>query len=373
MSNIPSTAIVIGGSLLGLAAAVRLAGEGLQVTVLERKPGNDTFNTGLGIDRHQLSTVLGISAFGVDGVSELPVSGPDRDSTTWLAAYLWLRKVVARQSRIRVLHGMDVREVYEDNQLAWAVAADESFSADVIIGADGWNSTLRRYVAPEAAYATYAGYSIWRGLIEQRELPEQIVCSIPSSMEVLWSNPYRLVAYETPSNDGDTSPGNKAISWTWYDKSADRLLASSIRFSGEPVFGECQTKDFGDAALGELIGKAAALWEDPWKSIIVETITRKAALITPVVEYFPVRLATDRLSLIGEAAHAVSPITGFGLSAGLDDIEVLSRAVRLQRLGGASALHVYEEARLPIAQSIVQSSMHWSKGFTQTPELAGGR
>ena len=50
LAHTPNTAIIVGGSLVGLATAIRLAHEGLSVTVLERGPrfGDDI---GLGIDR----------------------------------------------------------------------------------------------------------------------------------------------------------------------------------------------------------------------------------------------------------------------------------------------------------------------------------
>ena len=79
-----NTAIIVGGSLVGLATAIRLALEGLSVTVLERSP-NLGEGTGLGVDRRQLSRVIGVSAFGDSGHPAVPVIVTGRESTSWKA------------------------------------------------------------------------------------------------------------------------------------------------------------------------------------------------------------------------------------------------------------------------------------------------
>ena len=92
LAHTPKTAIVVGGSLVGLATAIRLAHEGLCVTVLKRGPrfGDDI---GLGIDRRQLSRVIGVSAFGDSEHPALPVIATGRESTSWKVVHGWLRTV----------------------------------------------------------------------------------------------------------------------------------------------------------------------------------------------------------------------------------------------------------------------------------------
>jgi 2-polyprenyl-6-methoxyphenol hydroxylase-like FAD-dependent oxidoreductase len=52
-----STAIVVGGSLTGLAAAIALARAGLHVTVLKQTVASERSDTGLGVDRALLAEV----------------------------------------------------------------------------------------------------------------------------------------------------------------------------------------------------------------------------------------------------------------------------------------------------------------------------
>jgi NADPH-dependent 2,4-dienoyl-CoA reductase/sulfur reductase-like enzyme len=102
LAHTPNTAIIVGGSLVGLATAIRLAHEGLSVTVLERGPrfGDDI---GLGIDRRQLSRVIGVSAFGDSEHPALPVIATGRESTNWKAVRGWLRTVALATPGVRLL------------------------------------------------------------------------------------------------------------------------------------------------------------------------------------------------------------------------------------------------------------------------------
>jgi flavin-dependent dehydrogenase len=88
LAHTPNTAIIVGGTLKGLATAIRLAHEGISVTVLERGPkfGDDI---GLGVDRRQLSR--DVSAFGDSEYPALPVVATGRESTSWKAVHGWLR------------------------------------------------------------------------------------------------------------------------------------------------------------------------------------------------------------------------------------------------------------------------------------------
>ena len=57
MSN--RTAIIVGGSLTGLAAAIAIARCGVRVTVLEQTRSFERGGTGLGVDRALLADVVG--------------------------------------------------------------------------------------------------------------------------------------------------------------------------------------------------------------------------------------------------------------------------------------------------------------------------
>ena len=155
MTDHPQTAIIVGGSLTGLATAIRLARAGLTVTVLERSPGFGG-GTGLGVDRRLLSALTGVSACGATGYPALPVVTADWDSTSWAAIHAWLRRVAEGFHGIKLRTGQSVVGVRSCDGFASASTLEKQFKADILIGADGHGSLVRRFIAPDRPDAVYA-------------------------------------------------------------------------------------------------------------------------------------------------------------------------------------------------------------------------
>ena len=159
--------LIVGGSLVGLCSAIALARRGAQVTVLERTPqGRYEGGGGLGVDVRLLGEVTGLD-------ESPPVCwGMDRATTAWPLLADWL------EDHARRTHGIDLRRGAEvvDVRDGWAQTVDGArFEADVVIGADGARSTVRRFVAPEHPDAVYAGFLLWRAMVSERELPGEIL------------------------------------------------------------------------------------------------------------------------------------------------------------------------------------------------------
>jgi hypothetical protein len=124
----PLRAIVVGGSLSGLCAALALAADGA----------------------------------GGASVAAFPLITTNRDSTAWTLIYQWLRNLIDHRPRITVHHGAEVTQVRADASGATVVTPVGPFTADLVIGADGYRSIVRRSVAPAQPDATFAGYMLWR-------------------------------------------------------------------------------------------------------------------------------------------------------------------------------------------------------------------
>jgi 2-polyprenyl-6-methoxyphenol hydroxylase-like FAD-dependent oxidoreductase len=164
-------AIVVGGSLSGLCPALALAADGAEVTVLERDRELGAGGAGLGVERLLLRRVTDVSPFGSDDAPALPVITTNRDSTAWMLIYQWLSNIIDRSPRITLHHDAEVTQVQADGNQATIVSGAVSFTADLVIGADGYRSVVRRSVAPDQPDATFAGYMLWRGLVEEADLP----------------------------------------------------------------------------------------------------------------------------------------------------------------------------------------------------------
>ena len=360
-----NTAIIVGGSLVGLATAIRLAHEGLSVTVLERGPKFGE-GTGLGVDRRQLSRVIGVSPFGDSEHPALPVIATRRESTSWRAVYGWLRNVALTTPGVRLLTNQTVISVRSENHHAIAYTFEARFDADLLVGADGHGSMVRRFVAPENPDALYAGYGLWRGMIDEKDLPASLARAYAGDGPGVRAHPrYRLVSYHVPGQDGGVAPGARAVSWAWYDPDLTPIFETAGCVRSGVVQRSLRPGEFSPLLISSLDRLAGGLWHDPIGRIIRLTLRGGRTFATPIAEYLPTRLTSGRLILVGDAAHLAAPMTGAGLVTGLEDAEALGDAVRSERNGGLAAVGVYETLRLGPARQLATASRTWSRSYLE--------
>lgn len=200
------SAIVVGGSLSGLSAAIRLAREGVRVTVLERSTTLGTVGGGLGVSQAQLTRVLGASAFGDGLTPALPVIETRREATSWTGLHGWLTELAARTSLIRILGGQRVLGVASVPGGANVRTEGGIYGTDLVIGADGYNSTVRASIAPDHPHASYAGYILWRGLIEESALPAGTMPGVPLETASQWAGRHRLVPFNMTGHPAVSLP-----------------------------------------------------------------------------------------------------------------------------------------------------------------------
>ncbi|WP_367115163.1 FAD-dependent oxidoreductase [Actinophytocola sp.] len=76
------------------------------------------------------------------------------------------------------------------------------------------------------------------------------------------------------------------------------------------------------------------------------------------------RWHTDRVLIIGDAAHAASPATGQGASMALEDTVVLAKAFR-DTGAVAEALAAYERLRRPRVEANIATSARLTTGHSR--------
>ncbi|GAA2755782.1 FAD-dependent monooxygenase [Actinopolymorpha rutila] len=316
MSTQQRRAVVVGAGVGGLAAAGALARDGWQVDLLERRPRIQAVGAGLSLWPNALRAIAAIDPAAVDrlrGHNELQeMVGLRRPDGRWLSRvepspadaadgftiplmvtrpklYDVLRDLVPAESlRLgRTVTGVDVGPA-----AAIVRTDDEEYPADLVVAADGIHSRLRTLVDPRTR-TRGAGYVTWRALIPPESAP-----ALQSGSET-WGRGQRF---------GCIPLANGGIYWYATLAQAD----SRYRSDG--------TED---------VPGLFADWHDPVPRLLAATppdriIRTDIELLWPLPRTF----VRDRLALLGDAAHAMTPDLGQGACQALEDAVELATVVR---------------------------------------------
>ncbi|KAF4989024.1 hypothetical protein FGRMN_9396 [Fusarium graminum] len=96
----------------------------------------------------------------------------------------------------------------------------ERVETDMLIGADGSNSTVRDLVGATFD-KSYSGYIVWRGMVKESDLSETTreffasgICS-----DMMWRG--YLLCYKVPNDQGDFSTGGAVLNYLLYENVAN--------------------------------------------------------------------------------------------------------------------------------------------------------
>jgi 2-polyprenyl-6-methoxyphenol hydroxylase-like FAD-dependent oxidoreductase len=343
----PLRCVVVGGSLVGMSAAIALSRLGFQVVVAERSPARTADGGGgLGVDVALLRQVTGIS-------SDPPVlHGADRDGTAWHLLQAWLEDHAVRLPAVSVRRGTQVTAVQPgsaDRAAIVSTASGAAFEGDLVVAADGARSTVRAAVDPTRPDARYAGVLLWRALVDEQAMPPAV--PLPPAGEPareVYAGPYRLVTYPVPGPAGQTNVGHRRLNLVWYDPEQRELLHEAGLLDGDMVHGSLAPGALPKPVRDRLADFAGARWPSPWREAITLALQAGTVFGTPIVQYRPARMAAGRVALAGDAAHAASPMVGGGFRQGLFDVLALTATLADVSSPGQvpGALADYQQARL---------------------------
>ncbi|AKC80621.1 salicylate hydroxylase [Xanthomonas arboricola] len=361
----PREMTIIGASLAGLTLALACATRGVPVHVVERTAGHAHGGDSLSID---LDVVAAATGHDPRQPPALPVVPAYRELTTWPALYAWLRQRAIDTPGIVLEEGRTVASVSDLGDRARIVFADGSERvAAAVIGADGYRSTVRRAIAPDNAFARYAGYLVWRGLVEERALTRPVPWPSDGGLWIEFVGGYRLVAATLPGRDGSVEPGRRQVTFAWFDVHRDELLRRSGCLTAEGHIVRTLPRGTIDAAVrAELLALIPGLWPATWAEAVAAGVRSTKVLSgAPIAEYRPQRLARGTLAIVADAAHVVSPMTGRGYLTGVEDAALLAQMLSQRPAPEAIAavLACYEQERLPFVRGLVAHSSRISADY----------
>ncbi|PVH79681.1 FAD/NAD(P)-binding domain-containing protein [Cadophora sp. DSE1049] len=267
----PKKIVIVGGSLAGLFTGIVFIRLGHDVTILERTPSDILIDQGAGIS---VSTVVpsifesfrNLTSSGSpileffddydrteteyyidlpddmqflkrDGSVKATVTGTVRNaSTSWDLLYSTLRAnfdgryekgYIAGVKRrdgdgkaeyltgLRVLEledaGSDLVNVHHED----ASGKKSCLEANLVIGADGPSSSVRKLMLPEAE-RTYSGYVAWRGTVREDLLSKDTEAVLGEKLSFFYYKGGHVVIYKIPGLNGSTKRGERYSNIVWY-------------------------------------------------------------------------------------------------------------------------------------------------------------
>jgi salicylate hydroxylase len=356
-----SPAIVVAGAGIGgLTASLALAGRGFRVLLLERAERLEEAGAGLQLSPNASRVLIGLGlesqlsphAIAPDAVRVMTARTgsevgriPLREAAVRYGAPYWvmhradlqaaLAAKVAGTPAIELRLGAEVTDVVSHAHGVTVTFAQDAtrhqITTDTLVGADGVWSVVRRRVFPDV-HPQFTGRIAWRGIIDAGRAPHDFE---PRTVQLWLGANAHIVAY--PMADGARINVVAITTDTWHAP------------------GWSEPGDAADVAARF----PAQRWPEAARGLIAAVENwRKWAL-------FAIRdggvWRTDRIALLGDAAHAMAPFVAQGAGMAIEDGAVLAKCLA-DTPDVPAALKRYEDLRAPRVTR-VQRTAHQTGGI----------
>jgi len=229
-------------------------------------------------------------------------------------------------------------------------AAVDAVAADIAIGCDGVNSTVRRQFYPDEQLA-FTGINTWRGVTRRKP-----ILTGRSYLRVGSIRTGKIVIYPIIDNvDGD---GNQLINWM-----------------AEIQTGKLEKNDWNKAGNLSDFLPIYENWKFDWLDVGELIRNSDTILEYPMVDKDPVKRWTfGRITFAGDAAHPMYPRGSNGAAQGLIDARTLADSIA-KRANPVTALKEYEKKRLAATAKVVRTNREHPPDFIniRVEELVGDR
>ncbi|CAM4096303.1 FAD-dependent monooxygenase [Nocardiopsis rhodophaea] len=336
-------AVIVGGGIGGLTAALALDRRGWAVTVCERAPVLDPADVGLALAPNGLRALDALNA----GDDVRKRSAAHDVASIRRKDGRWILRTGVEETRRRfgdavcVLRNVDLVDVLlerlprsalhtatrvtnvepgDTRRPARVVTDVGELSADLVVVADGARSTVRPELFLEHPGAVYAGFACWRAIVPQP--PD-----------------YPLEYGESWGQGG---------------------VAGVLPLNGDEVYcyvtGNVPAGGSAQDEKSELVRRM-----DDWHAPLAELFeaARPEAIVRMDVWHVDTPLPAfhrGRVALLGDAAHAMTPNLVQGAGQAIEDAVVLAHHIDGSVAYLPTALRSYTDARLPRTSALVQRS-----------------
>lgn len=348
VKNRPS-ALIIGGGIGGMSAALSLARLGMPVTLLEQTPAIGEIGAGLQLGPNAFAALdaLGVGetvrrgsvftdrmvmmdAVDCSEVATIPVGEAFRARfknpyavTHRADLHNSIFDAVKANGNIQFHAGAHVKDVNLGNHEAAVTLTDgRAFRTSALVGCDGVKSVVRQRLIGDEARVT--GHVVYRAVVPVTDMPEDLRWNAP----VVWAGPNcHLVHY--PLRSGDQY--NLVVTF----HSRDKETWSVTEGSREEVLSYFQGIHARPRQLLDL--------PKSWR--------RWATADRDPIEHW----GEGPVTLLGDAAHPMMQYLAQGACMALEDSVTLGEAVKTSNFDMTEAFRLYERARVVRTARVVLS------------------
>ena len=343
-----SKVAVAGSGVAGLAAAIQLAKAGVQVDLFESKPELSALGSGISLQGNALRAFDALGAWddiraagypfeglhlrapgpGAPIVAELPdvkTGGPDYPAAMGMPradlARILLEHAQKAGANVRFGAKLTGLEQTEDGVEVF-IDGDSAGVYDLVIGADGLNSTVRELIGIEQKPQP-TGMGIWRSFVSR---PAEVVRS-----ELYYGGPVYIAGY--------TPTGENTMYAFLVEKAQDRVGVT-------------------DEDATRIMLEESRAYDGPWNHIRDDLENGAHANYT----WFTQHIVEEpwnrgRVVIIGDAAHSCPPTIAQGAAQGLEDAVVLTELLVTEDAVDQALWDEFHARRLPRAKAVVEASV----------------
>ena len=270
--------------------------------------------------------------------------------TSWGRLYSMLMAAFPEEG---IRYGAALAGFVEDQNGVTARFVDGSeLRADLLIGADGVRSTVRRQMFPGVDLVD-TGYIGWRGMVEEPALTPSTHAAIFHRFAWGLLDGEHILGYPVPGAFDDLTPGRRRFSFVWYRPIDARTTLAEMQTDAE---GRVHSEGIPPHLIRpEVIAALRRDAEAKLPPVFAEIVRLcREPLFQPIGDLQSPMMRVGRVALLGDAAFVARPHVAKGaIKAGQDAIEL---AAALASRDVEEGLARYDAVRRPASEQIVAES-----------------